>query len=186
MPLPVPYALRLVSPAPRRFAACWLAGIALSAAAPTQAQWVAPGDQLRISYGPTAIHFSPSDDHAKWNHLVGVEWLTPRWTLWGADRSMAGIALLDNSFAQFSQYLYVGQEWDVGRLAGGTVALSVTAGLLHGYKGEHKDKIPFNALGVAPVIIPAAGWRYGAFGAWITLLGANGLLFGISWSIPLD
>jgi hypothetical protein len=170
----------------RRGAAALLAATALGAVAPVRAQWIAPGDQLRVSYGPKAIHFSPSEDHADWNHLVAFEWVTNRWRWWGADRSMAGLALLDNSFGQFSQYLYAGQEWDLGRFAGGTVSINVTAGLLHGYKGEHKDKIPFNGLGVAPVIIPAAGWRYGAFGAWITLLGANGLLFGVNWSIPLD
>lgn len=159
----------------------------LSAPPPAAAQWLAPaGEEIRIVYGPTAIHFNPSPDHVHWNHLVGLELLTPRWAAFGASRTLLGFASFDNSFGQPSQYLYGGLEWDLGRLAGGTVFGSVTAGLLRGYTGEHQDKIPFNGLGIAPVIIPAVGWRYKRFGAWMTLLGFNGLMYGVSWTFPLD
>ena len=46
---------------------------------------------------------------------------------------------------------------------------------MHGYKDEYQDKIPFNDAGIAPVLIPALGFRYGKFLAEANLLGASGL-----------
>lgn len=162
-------------------------GVGMQSTAPASAQWLAPsGEEIRVVYGPSAIHFNPSPDHVHWNHLVGLELLTPRWAAFGAARTILGFTSFDNSFGQPSQYLYAGLEWDVGRLAGGTVFGSITAGLLRGYRDEYQDKIPFNGLGVAPAIIPAIGWRYRRFGVWMTLLGFNGLMYGVSWAVPLD
>lgn len=149
------------------------------------AQWTVPGDQIRVTYGPAAYHFNPSEEHVNANHLVAVELLTSRWTYWGAERSLAGLALFDNSFGQFSQYLYVGLEWDLARVAGGDIYVNATAGLLHGYKEPYQDKIPFNDLGVAPVIIPTLGWRHGNLALTVSLLGGNGLLAGIAWRFDL-
>lgn len=154
--------------------------------APASAQWLAPDDQIRLVFGPSAIHFNPSPEHVHWNHLFGVELLTPRWTRFGATRTVLGAVALDNSFGQPSQYVYAGLEWDVMTLGPGTLWGNITAGLLHGYRGEHQDKIPFNSLGTAPVVIPALGWRYKRLGVWITLLGFNGLMYGVSWTLPLD
>jgi hypothetical protein len=150
-----------------------------------QAEWLASGDQARVIYGPTAYHFSPSDEHVKYNHLVAGELLSRRWTYWGADRSIIGFAAFDNSFGQFSQYAYVGQEWDLARVGGGQVFINVTAGLLHGYKEPYQDKIPFNQLGIAPAIVPTLGWRYGSVSAAISLLGTNGLLAMVGWTFDL-
>lgn len=153
--------------------------------APAHAQWLADGDQLRLTYGPWAYHFSQSDEHVRFNHLLGAELLSTRWTFWGAARSLAGFALFDNSFGQFSQYVWFGQEWDWRRFAGGDVFVNVTAGLLHGYKDEYQDKIPFNSAGIAPVIIPSLGIRWGRFSLQATVLGTNGFLFGGSWVFDL-
>jgi hypothetical protein len=175
---------RARSHAARLSAAALGAALALGAA-PAGAQWTVPGDQLRVSYGPFAWHFSSSPEHADYNHLVALELLTQRWTFWGASRSQIGFALFDNSFGQFSQYLYVGQEWDLMKLAGGDLVVNATFGLLHGYKDPYADKIPFNRFGVAPVIIPSLAWRYGRFAAFASVLGANGFLFGGSWTFDL-
>jgi hypothetical protein len=180
------------SPLPRRarshaarLSAAALGAVLALGAAPAGAQWIVPGDQLRVSYGPVAWHFSSSPEHADYNHLVGLELLTQRWTVWGASRSQIGFALFDNSFGQFSQYVYVGQEWDLMKLAGGDLVVNATFGLLHGYKDPYADKIPFNRFGVAPVIIPSLAWRYGRFSAFASVLGANGFLFGGSWTFDL-
>lgn len=162
-----------------------LAAALLSATAPARADWLVNGDQFRVSYGPSAYHFSGSDQHVRFNHLLAGELLTRRWTFWGADRSLVGFAALDNSFGQFSQYAYIGQEWDLGAWAGGTWYANATFGLLHGYKGEFKDKIPFNQFGIAPVIIPNLGWRYGRFAIVASVLGTNGFLFAASWTFDL-
>lgn len=149
------------------------------------AQLIIPGDQLRVGYGPTAWHFDPSPDHADHNHLVSVELLTTRWTFWKADRSTLGLALFDNSFGQFSQYVFFGLEWDLAKAFGGTFYANVTGGLLHGYKPPYENKIPFNQYGTAPVLIPTAGWRYGHFSVTASLLGLNGIIFGASWAFDL-
>jgi hypothetical protein len=163
------------------------AALALPSLAPVaaQAQLLADGDQLRLTYGPWAYHFSESDEHVRFNHLLGVELLTTRWTFWKADRATVGFAAFDNSFGQFSQYVWYGLEWDLTRFAGGDVYANVTAGLLHGYKEPYEDKIPFNSAGVAPVIIPSIGIRWGRFSLLATVLGTNGFLFGGSWIFDL-
>jgi hypothetical protein len=171
----------------RRPAAILVAAAFVGTAVPAaHAQWIVPGDRLRVMYGPSAYHFSPSDEHVDHNHLVAAELLTQRWTRWGADRSIVGFAMLDNSFGQFSQYAYVGLEWDLTPLWGGQVFGNVTAGLLHGYKEPYEDKIPFNQLGIAPVIVPTLGWRYGSFSAHVSLLGTNGLMATIGWTFDLQ
>lgn len=167
----------------RILGACALAAAFMSPS--VQAQWLVQGDQLRVLYGPSAYHFSQSDEHVDFNHLVALELLSSRWTFWGATRSIVGFSVLDNSFGQFSQYAYVGQEWDLTPFAGGQVYANVTAGLLHGYKEPYQDKIPFNSLGIAPVVIPTVGWRYGRFSALVSLLGTNGFLASVGWTFDL-
>jgi hypothetical protein len=174
---PAPFSLE-------RLAAAVALALSLAPCA-ARAQWLAEGDQLRITYGPFAYHFSNSPEHVPYNHLLGFELVTTRWTFWKADRSIAGFAAFDNSFGQFSQYVWFGQEWDWRRFAGGDVFVNVTAGLLHGYKDEYQDKIPFNSAGIAPVIIPTLGIRWGRFSLQATVLGTNGFLFGGSWVFDL-
>jgi hypothetical protein len=189
----LPRAVRPAAPVPRRPspagrarpAFALLAAAVLAATAPARADWLVDGDQFRVSYGPSAYHFSGSDGHVRFNHLLSGELLSRRWTVWGADRSIVGFAAFDNSFGQFSQYAYVGQEWDLGRWAGGTWYVNATLGLLHGYKEPYEDKIPFNQYGIAPVIIPNLGWRYGRFAIVASVLGANGFLFAASWNFDL-
>ena len=57
--------------------------------------------------------------------------------------------------------LYMGKTWPL--LKSRHWYAKLTGGLLHGYKEPYEDKIPLNGLGVAPVIIPALGFRYRNF-----------------------
>lgn len=159
---------------------------ALLGAPSASAQLLGDGDQLRLSYGPWSYHFSRSDEHVRFNHLVGVDLLSRRWTVFGAARSQVGFAAFDNSFGQFSQYLYAGQEWDWTRIGSADVVLGLTAGVLHGYRDQYRDKIPFNRYGVAPAIIPSIGLRWGRFAVTANVLGANGFLFAASWIFDLQ
>lgn len=177
---------RLATPWPAKKAVSAIgAAILIAYAGAARCEWIEAGDQLRVTFGPKVIHFNPSPEHAAHNNLVSAELLTKRWTFWGADRSMIGFAVFDNSFGQFSQYLSFGQEWDVWKLWGGQVYANVSAGLIHGYKDPYANKIPFNQLGVAPGILPTLGWRRGHFSVSATLLGFNGLLLGAAWSFDL-
>lgn len=122
-------------------------------------------------YGGTYVHFSQSDDHAGSNILVALEAVR-------SDDWLYGLALFDNSFNQFSQYLYGGKNWDFhGKLEGFHAKLTV--GLIHGYKDEFEDKIPFNELGIAPALVPSVGYKRGRFGADMILLGNSAMLFTV-------
>jgi hypothetical protein len=145
----------------------------------TQAQpqartpWLAPEDRIRLAYTPRVFHVTHDDDYVDWNHVVALEWLTPRHTFWGADRSHFGFSLFDNSYGQFSQSLYAGLEWDWRRALGGEVFLSLSAGLVHGYKEPYEDKLLLNnALGVGLTLVPGIGWQRGALGFAASLSGS--------------
>lgn len=72
------------------------------------------------------------------------------------DNYLIGAALFNNSYRQFSQYVYVGKLWrPIDNYQ--YLHIKLTGGLLHGYRDEHKDAIPLNGVGIAPVIVPAIG-----------------------------
>ncbi len=122
--------------------------------------------------GGTYIHFSSSKDHSGSNLMVGLEAMK-------SNNWLYGLALFDNSFGQFSQYAYVGKNWDLsGSLE--NFHLKLTGGIIHGYKEPWDDKIPFNSSnGWAPGIVPSFGYKKGRFGADVMLLGNSGLMFSI-------
>ena len=140
--------------------------------------WLRDGDVLFFQYAPKTLHFSPSPDHAKWSNMVNVEIRSQYDRVWGADETLFGVALFDNSFGQFSQYLYWGQKWDLHP----NVYAKVTAGLLHGYRGQYRDKIPFNRAGVAPAIIPSLGLRVGNASVEGILLGGSAFMFAVGYT----
>ncbi len=93
-----------------------------------------------------------------------------------------GLALFSNSFGQESAYVYVGQQWD-GLFGNPKLFTKVSAGFLYGYRGQYKEKIPLNHLGIAPAIIPSLGYAITPKdSAQVYLLGTAGLLFAYSRS----
>lgn len=96
-------------------------------------------------------HFDPEPDHNNDQNLLSVEAVLK-------DDWLIGIAVFDNSFYQRSQLVYAGKSWSLD--GSGTWYFKLAGGLLHGYKEPYEDKIPFNGQGIAPVIIPALGFRY--------------------------
>lgn len=126
-----------------------------------------PSWQLVAS--PYTYHHGHSPEHRD-VVLLGIERVQPDDSLWGA-------AIFRNSFGQPSGYAYFGQQWDdlfgVPSLYG-----KVTFGIIYGYKGKFKDKVPFNHGGFAPVIIPGIGYRLTPKDSLeVVALGINGLLF---------
>ena len=116
-------------------------------------------------------HFHPDPAHQNHQRLIDIEY-------WRDDGWLAGFAAFKNSFGQPTQYLFVGKRWrpfdSVPR-----AYLRVAGGLLHGYKGEYRDKVPFNSRGVAPVILPGIGYSGRRFGSELIFFGANGVMLTV-------
>ncbi|MGE8176266.1 sn-glycerol-3-phosphate transporter [Pseudomonas fluorescens] len=136
-----------------------LANPALAVESPTQADkgfWYLQGSLY-------TKHYSSDPDHNNNQDLIGLERNEASGWLFGA-------VTFRNSFSQRSYYAYAGKRYES---ADYPVYIKLTGGLLQGYSGESKDKIPLNHFGVAPVIIPSLGAHYGPVAAELVLLGFN-------------
>lgn len=123
-------------------------------------------------WGGTYTHFSNSDNYRGASWLLGVEVVKP-------NDHVYGMALFNNSFGQFSQYFFYGK---VFRYKDTNFHGKITAGLIHGYKGEHRDNLYFNEqLGVAPVLVPGIGYQKNRWGIDLYLLATQGLLLGMGY-----
>jgi hypothetical protein len=116
-------------------------------------------------------HFSVNPLHDNSQRLLNLEY-------WRSDNYLAGLALFDNSFGQRSQYAYVGKVWRPFDLSP-KIYLKLTGGLLHGYKDEFKDKIPFNRGGIAPALVPSIGYTWGRLNSELVLFGTAGLMINL-------
>ncbi|MDL5594970.1 sn-glycerol-3-phosphate transporter [Pseudomonas kribbensis] len=117
-------------------------------------------------YAQTSVytkHYSPDPEHNNHQDLIGIERNQASGWVFGG-------ATFRNSFSQRSNYAYAGKRFES---ADYPVYVKLTGGLLQGYRGDYKDKIPLNHFGVAPVIIPSVGTHYGPLGAELVFLGAN-------------
>lgn len=123
---------------------------------------------LQTSFYTT--HFDPEPDHHNQQELIGLE-------LHNAQHWLVGGARFLNSFDQESFFLYAGREfplWQPNEAF--TVRAKLTAGLLHGYRGEHRDKIPLNHLGTAPAALPSIGLQWQRFETDLILFGTAGAM----------
>ncbi|MFZ2290034.1 MAG: sn-glycerol-3-phosphate transporter [Halopseudomonas yangmingensis] len=114
-------------------------------------------------------HYSPEPDHNNNQDLISVE-------RWRDDSYLWGAATFRHSFSERANYVYVGKRFGFG---GTPFNAKLTGGLLQGYRGEYRDKIPLNQLGVAPVIIPSVGVSYQRVGADLVFLGAAALMVNV-------
>ena len=141
----------------------------VAARPPEAAQW-------RAVLSPLTVHFSSSSDH-KPVVLFGLERERPDGVVWGG-------AVFSNSFGQPSGYAFGGQRlyrWSPWE----PMYAEWTAGVLYGYKGEYKHKVPFNYNGFSPGISLGIGWRYSpTIAGQVNLLGTAGLMFQLSYELP--
>ena len=101
-----------------------------------------------------------------------------------ADGSMWGAAYFRNSFGQPSAYAYVGRRYN-GILAGQPeLYFQWTAGVIYGYKGEFKNKVPLNVNGFSPGLVPTLGWQFSdRYEFAVHALGNAGVMFQFSLSL---
>ncbi|WP_130904900.1 MULTISPECIES: sn-glycerol-3-phosphate transporter [unclassified Pseudomonas] len=108
-------------------------------------------------------HYSADPDHNNTQELLGLERNEDSGLLFGA-------STFKNSFSQRSFYLYAGKRFDNPTYP---VYLKLSGGLIQGYHGDYKDKIPLNRFGVAPAIIPSLGAHFGSVATELVLLGTS-------------
>ncbi len=101
--------------------------------------------------------------------------------LFGLERNfasgvIAGAATFRNSFSQRSWYAYVGKRFD---MPASPFYYKLSAGLIQGYKGKYRDKLPLNQFGVAPALIPAVGAHWGPVAGEVVLLGLAATMVNI-------
>jgi hypothetical protein len=160
---------------------CAFAALAPGAEAPPRSEAVAPPEPYKsrwlIQTSLFTDHFDTEQQHTNNQRLIGVEW-------WAADNWILGAASFRNSFDQPSQYVYMGKLWrplDSYPL----VHLKLTWGILHGYKGQYKDKVPFNSdNGIAPLLLPSIGLSGKRFTTDLVLFGTAGALLTIGVLVP--
>jgi hypothetical protein len=158
-----------------------IASPAVPGAQPPQVSaWDAPQpwrtDRFYLATSVYTKHFHYDPAHDNHQDLIQGEWnVTEKW--------LAGISLFENSFGQETQYAYGGYRLrpldDLQPLF-----IKVTAGLVHGYRGQYQDKIPLNKSGTAPVIIPSVGYCLVRVCSEVVFFGAAGAMVTIGVTIP--
>jgi hypothetical protein len=122
-----------------------------------------------LTLSPYTHHWSKSSEHKQVN-LIALDRRSD-------NNGFCGLALFSNSFGQPSAYLYMGKRWD-GLLGHPKLFTKISFGLIYGYRGAYKNKIPANQLGIAPAILPSLGYEFTPRdSAQMYVLGTAGLLF---------
>lgn len=131
-----------------------------------------PTGQWTLVTSVFVTHHRSDPDHNNRPGLLGLEY-SPSDSQW-----LGGGVTFRNSFGQRTQYAYVGRRFDAERLP---VYAKLTGGLLQGYRGEFRDKIPLNQLGVAPAIVPTFGIQFNRFSSEVVVLGASALALTVNY-----
>ena len=125
-------------------------------------------------FSPYTHHWQHDDEHRP-VFAASMSRLLPN------DRS-CGVSLFRNSFGQPSAYAFVGKTWPGFMPRYPKVYASVTAGILYGYVGRYKDKVPLNVGGFSPAIIPAVGYQLTPRNRLeVQIIGTAAIMLGTSW-----
>ncbi len=118
-------------------------------------------------------HFRSKSKHNNNQDLIGLERHTE-------NSYLIGGTTFRHSYGKRSYYGYVGKRYDFGNTP---FYGKLTGGLLYGYKGKYRDKIPFNRFEIAPAIIPSLGVKYQRLGAEVVLLGTAATMINIGFEL---
>lgn len=127
----------------------------------------------RLVVSPYTLHWRPSDEHRRVWALGAERQRSDNW--------LAGASYFRNSFGQPSAYLYVGKRYPAVWAQQPQLFVQWSAGLLYGYRGAFKDKVPFNRNGFSPGALASVGWAFDN-GASVAahFLGDAGVMFQLS------
>lgn len=127
----------------------------------------------RLVVSPYTLHWRPSDEHRRVWALGAERQRSDNW--------LAGASYFRNSFGQPSAYLYVGKRYPAVWAQQPQLFVQWSAGLLYGYRGAFKDKVPFNRNGFAPGAVVSVGWQFTKqFSAQANVLGTAALMLQLS------
>jgi hypothetical protein len=129
---------------------------------------------FEVFVSPYTHHWTASEEH-KPVRAVSVSRLLP-------NTRFCGFSLFTNSFGQPSAYAYTGKYWPNPIASMPNVYVSLSGGIMYGYVGRFKNKVPLNVGGFSPVIIPAVGYRLSNRTAIeMQMLGTAAVMFGLTW-----
>ena len=135
-------------------------------------------DSWDFWFSPYTIHFSSSDEHKPVVAVGLTKGLQDRW--------IAGGSVFSNSFGQPSAYVYGGQRY-IDPFGWEKWYLQWSVGVLYGYVGQYKNKVPYNYKGFSPGFVPSIGYQFSekVYGE-LLLLGNSGLMFTVAFPLPKD
>ena len=127
----------------------------------------------RGAVAPYAPHWRPSAEH-QYVWAVGLERQR-------ADDWLGGASFFSNSFGQPSAYVYLGKRFP--QLLGQPQLFGqLSAGVLYGYVGKYKKKVPLNVNGFSPGALASVGWQFTPeLSLTMHLLGDAGAMFQLGW-----
>jgi hypothetical protein len=132
------------------------------------------GQPYEIFVSPHTHHWTYSEEH-KQVIALSVSRILP-------NERFCGFSLFTNSFGQPSAYAFTGWYWPNPIASMPNVYATVSGGIVYGYVGRFKNKVPLNVGGFSPVIIPAVGYRLTPrVAVEMQVLGTAALMFGVTW-----
>ncbi len=153
--------------------------------AATASAWDAPEpwrtDRFYFQTSLATVHWNPQDDHNNTQKLIYGEWRLPE--RWLEGQVLVGASAFSNSFKQPSQFVFAGLLWRPFDSVP-EAYVRVAAGVVHGYKDEYQDKIPFNSSGFAPAAIPAVGYCFNRVCVETVIFGTAGLMWTLGVTLP--
>lgn len=147
----------------------WLTAVFALTAVPVHADEGTESNWYLQAGGYT--HFSDDEDYEGPPWFVGVEYQKPE------NSTMFGLSLFNNSFGDFTQYIYYGKAFHPSKKYP-DFRIKLTGGFVHGYEGENQKIFPIrwgDAWGLA--IVPSVGYQRDRWGFDVAILSASGLLF---------
>jgi hypothetical protein len=132
------------------------------------------GSKYQAFFSPYTHHWSYDEEH-KQVYALSLSRLLP-------NERFCGFSLFNNSFGQPSAYAYIGKTWPGLLSSYPEIYVSATAGIIYGYVGKYKNKVPLNVGGFSPVIVPAVGYRLSpSASVEVQLLGTAAFMVGATW-----
>lgn len=123
----------------------------------------------RVIFSPYTWHYRYSAEHRD-VFALGLERQR-------VDQWLGGFSLFRNSFGQPSAFAYLGRRFP-GLLDEPQLFGQLTGGVLYGYRGKYKSKVPLNVAGFAPGAVASLGWQFNPrWSVMVHALGDAGLMF---------